>query len=263
MKLEFVFLSFIATLLFTGCGTTTEEPQRSSTATKSEPATLAADFEKFPRIRESSLGKFVFHEPQVIEWNDFQELIGWVAVEIHPKSGGDPVIGSMKISAQTRNYLTDRLINIHDKKVLEINFPEDGLFSEAQIRDALVSTHTKEKEMLPLDVVLEYVSDSIPVPETVPFKMDPPTIFVSTEPAILVNIDGKPLFAEMEDTDLEFILNTNWDMFRVTGMERVYLRNENQWLTASSIQADWTLINALPKEFFGIPDEDNWKDVKA
>ncbi len=263
MKHKLVLLSFIASILISGCSTTTEESQPGSSLSKSEPVTTSKDYEAFPRTRESSLGKFVFHEPQIVEWIDFQEMIAWVAVEIHPKSGGEPVIGSMKISAQTRNYLGDRLVNVHDKKVLEIKFPEDAIFSESQIREALVTTHTKEKEMLPLDVVLAYVSDSVPVPEHVAYKMDPPSIFVSKTPAILINIDGKPLYAPIEGTDLEYILNTNWDIFRIKEKETLYLRNENQWLTANNLKSDWAITTGLPNDFSRIPNDDNWIEVKA
>jgi hypothetical protein len=116
--------------------------------------------------------------------------------------------------------------------------------------------------MLPLDVVLEYVSDSIPLPDPVEFKMDPPAIFISQSPAILVNIDGKPLFGEIKETELEYVLNTNWDILKLKERDRLFLRNENQWLTATSIDGDWVKATVIPQAFSQLPEDENWKSVK-
>ena len=44
-------------------------------------------------------------------------------------------------------------------------------------------------------------------------KADPPVIFYSTSPAVLVNLDGDPIWSPIKDNDLKFAVNTNWDLF--------------------------------------------------
>ncbi len=44
-------------------------------------------------------------------------------------------------------------------------------------------------------------------------KSDPPTIFYSTTPAVLVNIDGDAIWSPIQSNDLKYVVNTNWDLF--------------------------------------------------
>ena len=45
-------------------------------------------------------------------------------------------------------------------------------------------------------------------------KADPPAIFFSKTPAMLVNLDGEPIWSPIKDNDLKFAVNTNWDLFQ-------------------------------------------------
>ena len=47
----------------------------------------------------------------------------------------------------------------------------------------------------------------------VDIKADPPRIVVSTEPAVLVLIQGDPILQAIPGNDMKFVVNTNWDLF--------------------------------------------------
>ena len=71
-------------------------------------------------------------------------------------------------------------------------------------------------------------------------KAEPPPIFVSKQPALLVQTDGPPAFAPVKGTSgLSFLVNTNWDIFRVEEGGALYLRDDTRWLTASSLEVPW------------------------
>ena len=70
-------------------------------------------------------------------------------------------------------------------------------------------------------------------------KADPPTIFFSQKPALLVNLDGEPIWSPIEGLDLRFALNTNWDLFQHTSTKTYYLRNEGSWLKATDLKGAW------------------------
>ena len=50
-------------------------------------------------------------------------------------------------------------------------------------------------------------------PSEVLLKNDPPQIFVSYRPAILLEVDGQPVRTPIENTQLEYVLNTHWRLF--------------------------------------------------
>ena len=55
-------------------------------------------------------------------------------------------------------------------------------------------------------------------------KADPPKMFWAPAPAILMNLDGDPIWSPIEDLDLRYALNTNWDLFEHTPSKTFYLR---------------------------------------
>ncbi len=94
-------------------------------------------------------------------------------------------------------------------------------------------------------------------------KADPPTIFFSTAPAVIMNLDGEPIWSPIKENDLKFAVNTNWDLFQYTPTNTLYLRNNDTWLKATDVKGPWSPAGKLPASFTKLPAEDNWKDVKA
>lgn len=62
-------------------------------------------------------------------------------------------------------------------------------------------------------------------PRQTAVSLDPPTILVSTQPAVLLIIDGDPALYDIEGTDLQKVVNTNWDLFYDKKGKRFYLCN--------------------------------------
>jgi hypothetical protein len=94
-------------------------------------------------------------------------------------------------------------------------------------------------------------------------KADPPTIFFSQTPAIVVNLDGEPIWSPIKDNDLKYAVNTNWDLFQHGPTSTLYLRNEKSWLTAADLKGTWAPAGTLPDSFKKLPADENWKEVKA
>ncbi len=112
--------------------------------------------------------------------------------------------------------------------------------------------------------MLANIDKSQIVPKNVEgIKADPPTIFFSKTPAVIVNLDGEPIWSPIKDNDLKFAVNTNWDLFQHGPTNTLYLRNNDAWLKASDLKGPWAPAGTLPASFAKLPAEDNWKDVKA
>ena len=73
----------------------------------------------------------------------------------------------------------------------------------------------EDERIIGLDRVLAFVDKSTIMPKDVPgLKADPPPIFFSQTPAVLVNFDGEPIWSPIAKNDLKFAVNTNWDVFQ-------------------------------------------------
>ena len=149
-------------------------------------------------------------------------------------------------------------------KIVEANFQT---LSKEQIREVAAEIEKaipSDERVIALDRVLANVDKSQVVPKNIEgIKSDPPTIFFSKTPAVIVNLDGEPIWSPIKENDLKFAVNTNWDLFQYGPTSTLYLRNNDTWLKAADVKGPWAPAGTLPTSFSKLPAEENWKDVKA
>ncbi len=225
-------------------------------------ASLAQDI-GWPREKTNAGGTIIYYQPQLDEWKNYRELVARMAVSIRPKTG-QPTVGVVYLHARTDADLETRNVVLSRLEITSTRFPSLDQAGAAAM-DQLVKTFLSPDVTIniSLDRLLaeleENKQDSEPV---VPVKNDPPKIFVSYGNAILLLADGKVVRAAIEKTDLEFVVNINWDLFFDKSTSKYYLLYEKMWLTATSLEGPWTITTKLPADMTKIPDQPNWADVK-
>ena len=79
------------------------------------------------------------------------------------------------------------------------------------------------------------------------FKTEAPEIIISTQPALLVLIDGEPKFEKIEESKLERLLNSPYFIVKDTD-GKLYLNADAKWFVTSSIMGEWKATAYPPKE---------------
>jgi hypothetical protein len=209
-------------------------------------------------------GKIIVYQPQMASWTDQKHMVAYSAVSYEVKGATKPALGSIKLEADTKVSVSERLVSFHGLKITESSF---GTLPKEQMRevvDEIEKAIPDEDRVIGLDRVLASVDRSQIMPKNIEgVKADPPTIFFSKKAAVLVNIDGDPIWSPIKDNDLKFAVNTNWDLFSHEPSKVYYLRNEQVWLKASDFKGPWTAAGKLPDSFKKLPPDANWTDVKA
>ena len=82
-----------------------------------------------------------------------------------------------------------------------------------------------------LDRIVAYMPKPQSV-KTVDLRNDPPFIFVSYTPAILLGVDGEPVLSDISKTSLKYVVNTMWPLFFDKSKSQYYLLVNNIWLSA-------------------------------
>ena len=215
----------------------------------------------YPKTRTSDKGTIVLYTPQVRSWDDFISLRAHMAFQIEVKDTGRTAYGSIDFTASTEVDLTNREVFLFDMRINKLYIPgiQEYEVEYHVIREAVEGKSTE----VPLDLVLAYLPDSLPITKAENLNTEPPPIQVSTEPAILLTIDTKPVFLPAGESGMEFILNANWSVFRESGKEELYLLGPDGWLTGASIEGPWTRSTRLPEAFRQLPDDPNWAEAKA
>jgi hypothetical protein len=220
----------------------------------------------WPRMSDlPSGGAMLLYQPQIATWDQQKHMVAFSAVSYRPKSGEKPAMGTIRFEADTEVAVTERLVKFKNLKIAEANFSTLQKEQVREVTDQIDKALTGDDRTISLDRVLANLDKSQIVPRNIEgVKADPPPIFFSKTPAVIVNIDGDPIWSPIKENDLKYAVNTNWDLFQHVPSNTFYLLNKDNWLKATDVKAGpWTPAGKLPDSFKKLPDEENWKDVKA
>ena len=231
-------------------------------AQEAEASTAAPARIEFPRTLISDLGTVVIHTPQIDTWTDYARVEARVAVEVTPAGEDEAVYGVAEFTADTDPNLELRVVAVENTAITVTSFPVPDAQRREQLDAIVRSTAQQRTHYVPLDVILTYIAPNASVEEEEGLSFEPPPIFYSSTPAILVMTDGEPLLAPLPDTKLQYVVNTNWDLFRYKDKEW-YLRVDDRWLKSDDLGSEWRWDSRLPGDFKKLPDDGNWGEVKA
>ena len=216
----------------------------------------------FPRTLSTDAGTVVIHTPQIDSWKDYATIEARLAVEVTPAGESEAVYGVAEFTADTDPNLELRVVAVENTEITVTSFPVPDAKRREQLDAVVRSAAQHRTHYIPLDVILTYIAPDASVKEEEGLSFEPPPIFYSTTPAVLVMTDGEPLLAPLADTKLQYVVNTNWDLFHYKEKEW-YLRNEKRWLKNKALSGEWRWDSSLPGDFKKLPDDDNWSEVKA
>jgi hypothetical protein len=213
----------------------------------------------WPRLHTQQGAKLLIYQPQVDDWQNFQEITGRMAFTMTP-TGGKEVVGAANFEAGTDVDTINRTVLFHDIQFTKIYFPSMPSGSvpamESMFRAFVPAT---------VSISLDRVAACVKKPESVPtvaLNNDPPRIFVSYNPAILLEVNGEPVLADVPATHLKYVVNTTWHLFLETSKSEYFLVAGPQWLTAKDPKGPWSATKKLPKDMEKLPEEAQWADLK-
>ncbi len=245
-------------LLISLCGAPPTLSQETEfTTVRSEESPLS-----FPREVKGDAGTVVIHTPQIDTWKEFASIEARVAIEVTPSGEDKPVYGVAEFTAGTDPNLELRVVAVENIEITVTSFPVADDTRRDQLDEIVRATIQPKAQYVPLDVILTYIAPNANMPEEEGLSFEPPPIFYSSTPAVLVITDGEPLLAPIPDTKLQYAVNTNWDLFRYKEKEW-YLRNDSHWLKNKELSGEWKYDNSLPSHFKKLPNDGNWSEVKA
>ncbi len=242
---------------------------------------------EWPRVKTHDGVEVVFHQPQIDSWVFYTQLEARFAVEVTPKGSGEAVFGALRVRGATRTDLESRRVLLTDIEVVETSFPTLDAEQKQKWDRWLASNLRQSPQDISLDEILAYlehteataVAVQPPIaavsrnaengdgsrggaPTAAGLAMEPPAIYFSQKPAILVIVDGKPARYPVDGTDLAFVVNTNWPLFFESSTERFYLLNADSWLTSATLEGPWSFASRLPADLSRLPAEEQWAEVR-
>jgi len=216
----------------------------------------------YPRIEHFEQGSVTVDFPAI---ESCRFLQAWLPVEVSLKGDSQSRVGSVRVQAVTDIDFDQRTVRISAPSVVETKFADDD--SAGDLATLASMAFKGGERIVPLDVLLRLLPEDFKIPAQpgvgASLNFAPPAIVISETPLQLLSIDKEPVKAKIEDTSLEFVVNTNWNVFYDTQDERWYVLNDGTWQINNYLSdGGWTSTDSLPADFGKLAANDEWQDVQ-
>src|SRR6185503_20144744 len=136
---------------------------------------------------------------QVDSWANYRDVQFRMAFSLTP-TGGKQVVGVVQIKSNTDINMDARTVLLSKPEVTDTHFPSLDS-SKTREMDELLRTFLPPDSsvVISLDRLIASVEKTQPT-ATVSVRNDPPAIFVSHKPAMLVQVDGESVSADIKET---------------------------------------------------------------
>lgn len=209
----------------------------------------------WPRQVKAGAATLTVYQPQLDSW-DGARLQARVAV-----AAGEPPrtrYGVITLAADTQVDKGNRTVTLSNARIVAAEFPsaamaetqawEAAIRAELEGRSRVVALDRLEASLQALDAGREAAGT---------LRHAPPRFVFSRVPAILVSIDGAPVYRRIGDGQLERVINTRPLLLR-NGRGVHYLKVFDGWMSAPALDARWTVLAAPPAEL-----EQAWRQASG
>ena len=180
------------------------------------------------------------------------------------KTGESMVFGAMWFKSRLLTDFDTRLVKLMDVDVESVKFPEADEEDEERMINLLESeipamdlTYSLDRLLTSLEMVEKNEEFSEQLNNTAP------KIYFEDEAAVLILIDGEPILEEIENTKLQYVINTPYFIIYNTADLYYYLKGGDWWYRAGRLEDTWREIDTPPvavleiaRQTEGAPDSD-------
>ena len=202
------------------------------------------------------------YQPQVESFSG-NSLEGRAAVSVQLTTASDaPKFGAIWFKARLDTDRDTRTAVIRDVEVADVRFAEADDAQAQKLADLIESEVGNARFTMSVDQLLADLDAEMADAKGPALRHEPPKIMLSTEPALLVLIDGDPVFETIEGSRYERIVNTPFLIAR--GGKDLYLYiGSNAWYQAVSVAGPWTRAKRVPDDVAKLvePAEDDDANV--
>lgn len=199
----------------------------------------------WPKEITSEGTRYAIYQPQLDAWDGYL-FSAHAAVAVTEKGAQNPLYGVIAFDALTQVDKTERLVTFENLQINSVRFPSEPDKQEI-FRQRLQLRLGDLVRVIALDRVEAGLAllDAREIGAEIPVKNDAPNIVFSYQPAVLIYVDGEPVYETIKDVNYQRVLNTKVLMLR-NSQGTLYLRMMQGWLQAKKITGRWEVVNDGP-----------------
>ena len=221
--------------------------QYAQAATSTAPK--APEYRPWPRQYTVNGTQFSVYRPELEGWTNNQlQARAVMAVRIGTAAdnsdAGPYRYGVVWLKARSETDTQGRLVTLSDVAVTKVNFPS-ARDQEAQYQSMLQSVTAGKSLTMSLDQLeSELAIADIRKGQPLQVGNTPPDIIFSVTPAVLVHVDGEPVWRASGVAGVEKSINTRALLLRYQG--RFYLGYADHWASSAQVHAGWAAAPTVP-----------------
>ena len=217
---------------------------------------------KFPRQLTSEGNILTVYQPQVEKWQDHKNIEYRNAFSLKPAKGKE-VVGVMYMTAATDVDIESHRVLIDKMLITTVHFPSLSEDSSAIMEKAVRAFLTPDRSLV---MSVEQIVACTPKTDSIKsinVNNEPPIIFVSKKPTLLLQIEGAPIKAAASKEEIEYVINANYPLFFDKASKLYYLYDGLEWRKGSEVNGSWAFTSSLPKSLINLTKDSNWVYLKS
>lgn len=173
-------------------------------------------------------------QPQISTWTGNQ-IAGRFAIGVRTTGSQEKSYGTAAFTARTEIHKANRLVTLEDFAIQSVDFPTQTAKQEDYLT-TLRAHLSAAATTIPLDHLesVFVVSGKVENQVEVAVKNDPPRVIYTTQPAVLVLVDGAPVLKPL-DKVYERVINTPAVVLLNTINTKFYAHANGQWYNSPSV----------------------------
>jgi hypothetical protein len=204
----------------------------------------AAGLDEWPLVLVSGGVTNTLYQPQLDSW-DYSTLTAHSAIAVQPAGEQQPTFGVIDVSAKTFVDRAERMVFFEELQITKANFPSAPGQADAWAANLRTLLPQQFRSM-----ALDRIEASLAILEArqkaegLSLRNDPPVIIFSAQPAMVVPIDGPPVYRPTVESDVERVCITRALLLRHK-REKFYLHLFDGYVEASDLGGPWTRVRRV------------------
>ena len=201
----------------------------------------------WPREFQSGNITFTVYQPQLESWKG-RDLSGRAAVSVKDAISPAEQVGVIWFTAKTNVNKIENLVTLDDITLTKGSFPATPDKADQYLQALRASAPRQianlSFEHLKAELAVAQAESAPQKPVAV--KNDVPKIYFSSQPAMLVQVDGQPVLRQVQGYELLRVINTYAVILFNQSQGTYYLHAVGKWAQAQSLDGPWTVAARPP-----------------
>jgi hypothetical protein len=202
--------------------------------------------DSWPKMTQVNNINYTLYQPQLDKWDGYT-IEAHAAVSVQAADAKEPIFGVVEISAVTNVDKQASTVYFDSIQITKATFPsapsQAPVYKKAIQEIVNAGPATMSLGRLQAAAAIEGAQLKS---KTVPVKNDAPQILFKQSAAVLVLIDGDPIWHAEPNTSLKRVLNTRALVLQ-DSKGNLYVHILDGYMTAKELQGPWTVAATPPK----------------